>query len=69
MERVPELGRDEDLFPRDTRVLDSLTNFILVLVDECTVEMTIAILEGVGDRLTNLSRRRLPSTYADGQGK
>lgn len=62
MERVPELGRDEDLFPRDTRVLDSLANFILVLVDERTVEMTIAILEGVGDRLTNLPGRRLPST-------
>lgn len=64
--RVVELGCDPDLLARDARVLDTLTNLLLVAVGKSRIDMAVSSLECGLDSLTDLTRLRLPCSQTDG---
>lgn len=62
---VPQLASNEDIFTFQARdfckgLLDSLSNFDLVLVDLGEIKMSIANLEGLINTLANDTRGGLP---------
>lgn len=60
---APELGGDENVFSLDTGsegFLQALTNFLLVLVAQRTVDVSVARLDGVSNGLSDLAGARLP---------
>jgi hypothetical protein len=68
VERAPQLARDEEVLslhdPARDDILQRLAHLILILVAERTVNVSVAALDGVDDRLLDLSRRRLPRTQS-----
>lgn len=60
---VPQLAGDENLLPRHSAVLDTLSNLVLIAIDQGRVDMTIAFFQSEGDSRADLSRLRLPGTY------
>lgn len=59
---VPDFGSNENLRARDTTFFDTLPNFRLILIDQGAVQVTVSILESMGNCSLNLARRRLPGT-------
>lgn len=59
---VPELAGNEDVFPWDSRLSDSLANFSLILVDGCAVKVAISLFQCNFDSTLDLMWRRLPCT-------
>lgn len=71
VESAPKLARDEQVLtlhdaPRND-VLKCLTNLVLVLVAESTVNMSVASLNGVDNGLLDLARSRLPCSETKGR--
>ena len=53
---VVELGGDPDLLTGDTRVLDTLADFLLVAICKRSVDVTVAALESSLDSFADLTR-------------
>jgi hypothetical protein len=53
---VVELGGDPDLLAGNARVLDTLTNLLLVAVGKSRVDVAVARLQCCLDSFTNLTR-------------
>jgi hypothetical protein len=68
VECAPELAGNEELFTlHDTArndILECFTDFILVLVAECAVDVSVARLNGMHNSFLHLSRRRLPRSQS-----
>lgn len=62
---VPQLGRDEDVLAGNAGVLDARSDLILVAVNEGSIDMLVASLEGLCDGLLDLSRLGLPGAEAE----
>jgi hypothetical protein len=67
---VPELSSDEDVFALQAidlteSLLDSLTDFTLVLVDLGKIEMTVTGLESLVDTVADLAGGSLPCAITD----
>jgi len=57
---VIELGGDPDLLARYTRVLDALTNLLLVSICKSGINVPVAGLNSRFDSFANLARLALP---------
>ena len=65
MPRVVELGGDPDLLTRNARVLDSLTNLVLVAVGQSSVDVAVSSEERGLDSLADLIGLALPCTQTN----
>lgn len=61
--RIPDLRGDEDLLPFETAILDTLTDFVLILVDECAVKVSVTGSKCLGDGLSHFSWFCLPGAW------
>lgn len=57
---VVQLGGDPYLLTRDTGVLDTLTDLLLITIGKSSINVAVARLKGDLDSLANLTRLRLP---------
>jgi len=63
--RVVELGGDPDLLTWDTRVLDTLTDLVLVAVSKSSVDVTVSSEESSLDGEADLVWLGLPGTQTN----
>lgn len=66
MRIIPQLTRNEDLFSRHACFLDPVTDFGFVPVYGCTVDVSIAALEGNFNRVLDFEGFGLPGAEAHG---
>lgn len=57
--RVPELGSQEKLLARHAGCLDAGSDLSLVVVDSCSVDVAVSMLQGKLDSICDLIRTRL----------
>ncbi len=60
---IPHLAGDEYLGAGNARVSNALPNLVLILIDECAIEVTISTLQSMGYRFANLSWLGLPRAW------
>lgn len=63
---APQLGCDENilsLYAGIECLLQSFSDFILVAIDVCAVDVGVSVLKGVGNGFLDLSGSGLPSSF------
>ena len=65
----PKLGGEKYIFPADDFLCNSLlqgcSNLVLILVNRCTVDVTVSCSESFVDRMPDLTFLRLPGSQAN----
>jgi len=46
--RIPELAGNENFFTRHPTVFDTLPNFVFVAINQSSINVSVAILQGEG---------------------
>lgn len=64
---IPQLASNEDLFARNARLADAISNLRLVAIDGCAVDVTIALFQSHLHGIFDLERLSLPCSKSHGR--